>query len=65
MNEDEKSVTQIRAESPFPWMSHEKGMGNLVIVDAAGNEVPLFRVLALMSKLTAHLAAATQAKAEG
>lgn len=57
MRENDKTIAQIRDDSPFPWVVHEHGKGLLGVYDATGREVPLFRVLAFVVKVSAAIAA--------
>lgn len=64
MNENIKTVSQIRAESPFPWTSQMVGGGMIMVLDAMGREVPMFRLLALMNKLTTVMATQSTTRAD-
>jgi hypothetical protein len=57
-----KTLPQIRKESPFPWRLNNHGNGTVSMLDAAGVEVPMFRVLACATIVTAGIEA-SQAKA--
>ena len=64
--ENEKTIGEIRAESPFPWQVVDFGMGRMDLADANGTIVPLLRSLALLTIITTHLATQQDSKvAEG
>lgn len=48
-----KTISAIRAESPFPW-SHQvhPNTGQIIVLDARGNQVPLFSVVELVILVT-------------
>ncbi|MCG7326858.1 hypothetical protein [Achromobacter sp. ACRQX] len=54
--ENEKTIVEVRAGSPFPWKVIDFGMGHMDLVDANGAVVPLLRTLALVTTITAHMA---------
>lgn len=54
--ENEKTIGEMRADSPFPWTVVDFGMGHMDLVDANGVVVPLLRTLALVTTITAHMA---------
>lgn len=58
-----KSVTHIQGESPFPWRYMVVNGSQVVVVDAANMEVPLFSVVDLAVQAT-HDALAKQAAAQ-
>jgi hypothetical protein len=50
-----KSIPQIRTESPFPWREGIMNGNLVVMVDAAGKQVPMFSITALAEQITAHI----------
>ena len=52
-----KQISQIGTESPFPWREGVVNGNVIVMVDAAGKQVPLFSITALAEQITHHLAA--------
>lgn len=57
-----------KAKATFPW-SHtvvQNGLGGQVyVLDKSGKEVPLFTMVGVMERLTAHIARGPTVKTEG
>lgn len=59
-----KTISQIMAESPFPWREVMRHGNTVFMLDAAGKEVPMFSITALAEQLTHHMAASAATKAQ-
>jgi hypothetical protein len=51
-----KDIKAVRARSPFPWRTEHVMNGVYRMVDANGDEVPLFAMFGLAEVITEHMA---------
>lgn len=54
--ESDNVVASIRGHYPFPWQQVVFPNGEIKLIDAAGKEVALFSITALVVSVTEHMA---------
>ena len=56
IEQDNNVVGKVRSDFPFPWRQIVFPNGEIKLIDAAGKEVAIFSITALVVSVTEHMA---------